>query len=195
MKRISSLIFAIVVSAPPSFAQILNDGLSADNLKNHIFVSEIVICSEISGVNDKSVSAFYEEYFAGWQPPHIRSGIKVNSQNLANRLLFVVSDGTVGNTLRTCLRHQDMTEGALEAYIEQQAQRLQSPLGALEGIKLPSYYNPAYASWGYKDIDDWHVVSFTSREKEPYRTNHAITNLFGLDTSICEHSDACVQDN
>lgn len=193
MNYIPIITFATAIGVSPVFSQNLYGENYREKVKKSVFATEIVICSEIDGVNEVSVSSFYEKHFAGWEAPIIQNGNEMKHQDVEGRLLFIVSDGTIGDYLRNCLRRQDVKEGELQAYIKQQSERLKISLGALEGVKLPSYYNSASASWGYKDIGKLHVISFTSHEEEPYRTNHAITHMFGLDISVCEHTDACVK--
>jgi len=183
---------SVFLLAMPAESQ--NIVLSPNSIKNNVFANEILVCSEIDGVSANTILSFYSDYFAGWPLPEIKNATEHRSSNNGSRILFIVSDGSIGDSLRSCLHSQTLSGDELEVYTKQQAENLGQGLGAMEGLNLPSYYNPISASWGYQTTGNWLIVSFMSREDEPYRTNHAITKLFGLDISICEHSSICLTD-
>lgn len=168
--------------------------LSPNNLENNIFASEILVCSEVDGVTANTISLFYSEYFAGWHSLEIKNAAEHRVSRVGKKIIFLVSDGRMGNDFRSCLRGQVLLGEELEVYAEQQAEMLGQGLEAVAGLELPSYYNPISALWGYRQTNDWFIISFMSREDEPYRTNHALTNLFGLDVAVCGHSTACLLD-
>ena len=158
-----------------------------------MLASRISVCSEVIGVDEGEISSFYSKYFDGWVAPIIGAPIDEHEYKVGENILFIASDGHVGPQLRECLTKHALVSDDLEEYVGKEAERLGKGLGALEGVKLPSYYNPVSASWGYQKVENWLIISFMSKEEKTYRINHALTKLFGLNISVCEDSPACAQ--
>ena len=192
MKYIPGIILATAIGVPPAASQSMGSMGSRERVEKSVFTREIAICSEIESVNEVSVSSFYKTYFAGWKAPVIIDGNEARQEGSDDRLLIIASDGTIGERLRNCLRRQVVEEGALEAFIEPQSQELNTTLGDITGLKLPGYDSIVKVSWYLKDFGNLPVMSFMSIQEEPDRVNHALTYIFGLDMSVCDHSDACI---
>jgi len=189
LKTVLSIISITLISTKPTLAdEVL---LSSGDLKRNVFASRISICSEVREIDEEAISSFYSRYFNGWNAPIFGAPVDERSYQVGQNILFVASDGHVGSRLRECLAEYTLVSDDLEEHVGKEADRLHRGLGALEGVKLPSYYNPVSASWGYMKKDNWLIISFMSKEEKAYRVNHALTHLFGLKITVCETSSAC----
>ena len=120
--------------------------LSSSNLKHNAFASRISVCSEIDGIDAEAISSFYKAYFNGWDAPIVADPIDERWYGVGQNILLIASDGRVGNNLRECLEKHTIVSDDLVDYVETAAKRLGESLGALEGLKLPSYYESVSTS-------------------------------------------------
>lgn len=185
------LIACIFLGANQAFSQSASDGLFVDNLSNNAVSQEIVFCSEITEVNEQAIAEFFRKYFSGWRMPKIVDGANSLSKDGSKSPLFVFSDGSVGDGLRACFHNQFENEDELKEFSIRKAQSLGGMSNDFTGSKLSFLNTPVLTFWSHKEIQGRDVVVFMSIEEEPYRTNLALTFLFGLDVSVCEHSAAC----
>lgn len=165
--------------------------LTSEALRNNVLASRISVCSEVSGVDQEAISLFYSKYFNGWSAPLFGAPVDESAYRVGENILFIASDGQVGSQLRECLAKYELVSDNLEEFVGKHARRLGKGIGALEGVSLPTYYGSVSASWAYQKVGNWLVISFMSKEEQPYRVQHALTNLFGLSITVCESNAAC----
>lgn len=178
-----------VVTADPAVR-----GVNQREIQSNILADNIFVCSDFDDVNADRIGTFYKSAFPGWKIPDISDGFR-EFENLAikNVLLIATSDH-LPETVKECLSEFPLIKVELMTRVIEHTQKIGKKLGALEGLDLPDYYDPIKAGWLYIRKDNWLIMSFASVESEPYRTNHAITKLFGLDISICDRVVGCGSD-
>ncbi len=150
----------------------------------------ILICSDIDGVDADNVRSFYRQYFNGWRVPFVGDGRDIARLDHVSGAIFIATNGEFGDRYETCIKQLSEHGFDLNDRIVQQLSRV-GTREMMDGGRLPDFAEPIRTIIRYYQENEWDILVYTARPKEPYSAQKAITGLFGLDVAVCSHSDAC----
>lgn len=184
-------IFGALLSLSSAQAMAQDLILSPNFLERNVFANEIAVCSNIPSVNSKVIEAFFKLQFPGWPVPEIGLAQGTAASQLNSKVLLVALGEDLGPELSTCIESHDAVDSKIKEFVEREAEKFKSGLGALAELSQSMQFSSLTVLWGYQ-VSQSELVAFVfSSENEPYRSINIVTHIFGLDPSACRRMSAC----